>query len=577
MKEQIHKTIVDLIDAGKTEEATREMLDFLKSNRAYRRVVHIALNARMHWNQVKQKARSQQLTQEQEMVEKNKVHNTLLELAGQIESGEWNEKAFEADMRKKPNRLIPALIGGGVAGLLVAIYFLVIAPGGEEGPVSQASCPEFPGAAFNIMLLPFQDLGGGQTRPETAIKIRLDQYTQDFKLNAATKIFETYFSQPGAEFPDFQNAEKIGDQCDATLVVWGTVEKVGESFDLISQFKLTGEQSNFELTKVNLEGETQLASVPSISSIAREGILTKDIEDLVLTIFGIAAHEKGENEKAIEALTRVSPEDTSAYLLTNMILADCYLKTDNQEKAIEQYDKVLEAHPDYTLARNNSGVLKIQKGNYDGAVRDFTNIIDRNPQDAEALTARGIAYARMQKMEEAEKDFSKVRIVSPEKKLPDLKVFEKIETAPIFKIINTPSLFESTDQFIPAAQSGSVVIPSGLEKGYEIVVAGVMEDGQHSATHQITLEPTNSTYIINFKTEGLQPVGRQLTTADGKEFFPNPAGDQKVNLPAGTYTLTLRRLGVLKNLYYEYRITVFPLQVAPYTILKPETWKNVID
>ncbi|MBK8490841.1 MAG: tetratricopeptide repeat protein [Saprospirales bacterium] len=112
-------------------------------------------------------------------------------------------------------------------------------------------------------------------------------------------------------------------------------------------------------------------------------------------------------------------------LLTQMVLADSYLATQQPEKAMASYDRVLEVHPDYTLARNNRGFLLLRDKKLDEAVLDFSNIIARQPDNKEALTARAAAYTELRETQKAETDFSKVRRIDPEAKLPVLKKWSR--------------------------------------------------------------------------------------------------------------------------------------------------------
>lgn len=63
---------------------------------------------------------------------------------------------------------------------------------------------------------------------------------------------------------------------------------------------------------------------------------------------------------------------------------------------------------------NQKGMEYLQKGDYDGAITEFTKVIEQNPQNAEAYNNRGSAYARQGKNDQqAVVDYSKSIELNP--------------------------------------------------------------------------------------------------------------------------------------------------------------------
>ena len=53
------------------------------------------------------------------------------------------------------------------------------------------------------------------------------------------------------------------------------------------------------------------------------------------------------------------------------------------------------------------GIQRINAKNYQGAIADFTQVLQQNPRSAEAHLNRGLALARLKKYQEALKDFDR--------------------------------------------------------------------------------------------------------------------------------------------------------------------------
>src|SRR4030066_404822 len=59
-------------------------------------------------------------------------------------------------------------------------------------------------------------------------------------------------------------------------------------------------------------------------------------------------------------------------------------KKGDYDGAIFEFTKAIELSPQYADAYYNRGNAKDAKGDYDGAILDYTKAIELNPQDAEA-------------------------------------------------------------------------------------------------------------------------------------------------------------------------------------------------
>ena len=92
-----------------------------------------------------------------------------------------------------------------------------------------------------------------------------------------------------------------------------------------------------------------------------------------------------------------------------------YLKSKDYEKAIEQYEKVLEKDPKNGAALFNRGFVHLKKGDFDKAIEDYDLYLEKiDSNDAAAYNNRGIAYRRLKQYERAIHDYNKAIELNPE-------------------------------------------------------------------------------------------------------------------------------------------------------------------
>jgi tetratricopeptide (TPR) repeat protein len=78
------------------------------------------------------------------------------------------------------------------------------------------------------------------------------------------------------------------------------------------------------------------------------------------------------------------------------------------EEVVQQVERLKEAE-----AGVKTGSEKIRQGDYDGALASLKTVLDKNPQDANALYLSGLAYLRKGMIPEASAAFLKVTELSP--------------------------------------------------------------------------------------------------------------------------------------------------------------------
>lgn len=109
----------------------------------------------------------------------------------------------------------------------------------------------------------------------------------------------------------------------------------------------------------------------------------------------------------------------SFFLMPNyfQIASDCAEKKD-YNCVIENYTNSIYWYPSYWLtnvnkAYFNRGNAYIDKNNYDQAIKDYTKVIELNPQNADAYNNRGASYINKNNYDQAIKDYQKAIEIDP--------------------------------------------------------------------------------------------------------------------------------------------------------------------
>jgi tetratricopeptide (TPR) repeat protein len=412
MEEQLHQfadSIRDQIAENDTSEAIETLQQFLEKDPKYKSLLVWLLSIRADLTRMEQQARRSLISQEDQNVARNRINDKLFQLLRNLEEGklEFAEPAtVDAPTSARKNRWVLPLIGI-LAVAAVAFFGWRFFNTGNQEEINP--CPPFaPTSNFNVMLFPFRQVSGEDANPEISIQDRLDRLCLENGINSSIRIFNNY-----QEDLDFQTVEKQGNACQAELVIWGTVEQHAGIMDLTTRYKYLGEAEGLEVTKIQLEGATQVDTTTSISSIVRQGVLTKNIEDLILTLFGLIAHEEEQYEIVVEQLEGISPSDTSGTILTGVLLADAYLALKDNDNALLAYNQVLEVHPEYPLALNNRAAIQFLSGKFQEAANDYSQIIKIDPNNEDALAGRIAAYQMLKKDDEVEVDVERLRRINP--------------------------------------------------------------------------------------------------------------------------------------------------------------------
>jgi tetratricopeptide (TPR) repeat protein len=167
------------------------------------------------------------------------------------------------------------------------------------------------------------------------------------------------------------------------------------------------------------EGNTSLAAgKPAEARAAYEkalGLLEVDDPTLKASILRTIArtwYEEKNSDKAIETIKQaleIAPDDQeSIQLIVNLLVA-----ANREEEAKVYMAKLPEGAKVDPTARLNIGIKAYNDRKLDDALKEFDQVVQENPEMAEAYYYRGLVYLNMSKTAEAKADFQKLLEIDP--------------------------------------------------------------------------------------------------------------------------------------------------------------------
>ena len=201
---------------------------------------------------------------------------------------------------------------------------------------------------------------------------------------------------------------------------------------------------------------------------------------------GLAYGEKGDYERAIEALTKaieLNPNYAIAYY--NRGLA--YGEKGDFDRAIKDYSKTIDLQPDLAEAHYNRGEAYYERREFARSIEDYSKAIDLQPDLAEAYYNRGEAWLHLKEWEKAKSDLTAARGMG------------------INLITAFDYLYESVEDF---EESNGVKLPEDI---------AVMLTPQVNAMQKAELQQQVVELIEQFSAEKLQAIFHYLTDQQEKE------------------------------------------------------------
>lgn len=368
------KTVQDLVGEAETEKALDHMLEFLGREASYLTLYNRTLQAKSLFNKTEKDEAQGVISKENAKINYNQVTKQILQILGDL------NKEVKAGPDRGQNSRRTALLSLILVLLLSAVVYIIYkvrfqnTPNG--GPIQGESCPDYKAVdtAFKVLILPFrQRVSSPNTSPldlgiAEDIEERLDVFKNQYKVNIGLGVKQSVDEYPNTTL----EADQLAKACAANLIIWGAREQVNTSEDIITTRYKFIDIDQFSLKQLVLASSSDIDTISSQTSIVTDGQLTEGVEQVLQYIFGIIAHETGNQNAAIASLSSVELKDSIMNVTKNMFLADALLQSGDAKGAKDKYTEVLEDKPDYWLARNNRAALNFKEKEFLKAAQDFT-------------------------------------------------------------------------------------------------------------------------------------------------------------------------------------------------------------
>ena len=117
-------------------------------------------------------------------------------------------------------------------------------------------------------------------------------------------------------------------------------------------------------------------------------------------------------KEACAEITRAEELDPLDPVISMDVGLTCYHASGDYEKAISQYRKVIELHPDFPLAHFYLALAHIRKNDLPGAVRELETVKRLEPGEPDPIALLGYAFGMSGRRREAEQALAELREIS---------------------------------------------------------------------------------------------------------------------------------------------------------------------
>jgi tetratricopeptide (TPR) repeat protein len=420
---------------GELEEALAALVTLLDSEERFAELAQAARVNQADYYQLKSQVIKGTVSSDDARLATNQITDNVLDLVRRVETGRLSLEAAPPH-RRQAWRYYAA--GGAVALVLAALGWYFFGPGfGQDDP-----CPKFKrDYPLKVMILPFRKSGLKPIlTPEIDLAVKLTSLinrTSGLRDQAIVDVNEKYDTQANNPNPD--EAIDQAEQCDAQMVVWGTLNQDTENRYKVNLFyRLLG--ANEVLTG----GDTSISNLFKVTdagnvTVGNESNWEDHLVTLSELLFVVMANQQHASIPAglfPEPLAnRILDTGTVAGMpvdtLNGLVMADYYAQQGQNEKARQELDKILTAYPGHQQALQKRGTLFLNQKEYTAAADDLEAAApEPEKASAELLKAQTEAYIKSRQPEKAEKRLKMIRSRDPKTGAwYDSKVKETQDTA----------------------------------------------------------------------------------------------------------------------------------------------------
>ncbi|MCS7036755.1 MAG: tetratricopeptide repeat protein, partial [Saprospiraceae bacterium] len=389
---------------GELEAAYTELARWLEQSPEYAELARIVRINQAELYQVKAEVLKGVLSNEEARRAYNQLTDKALQVIGLIEAGRTSLSA--SPVEAPSGRWRYYLVGGLVALLATAVGAWFYWQAAED-------CPGFNDTVrVRVLILPFM---GASKEYDPAIDImdELNDWIErspQLRAEALAAVHRRFDIEKN--YPNSADAVALARACDVQMVVWGKVrQRPDGSRALDVRYRLIGTGQSTTTSDTTLSRllatteEAALTSEPpaiarmlyiALSNFRRVPVLAAALRALQDDVAALTSADKD---------TQAPIDTTTAFLL-----ADHYIQSNQPEKAIAEYNKVLEHYPNSPTAHLKRGALLLQTAQYEAAARDLEAVPPLDTTLLPALRqARIEAFLKSSQPEKARKEIEQAR------------------------------------------------------------------------------------------------------------------------------------------------------------------------
>lgn len=391
------------LSQGELEAAYDELAQWLAQSPEYAELARIVRINQAELYQVKAEVLKGTLSGEEARRAYNQLTDKALQVIGLAETGRTTLSASPEEPRSRTWRYY--LIGGLTALLVAGVGIWFYLQTAED-------CPHFSNAArVRVLILPFMG-ASKEYNPAIDIMDELNDWIERSPLSSeAIAAVHRHFDIEN-NYPNSAEAVELARKCDVQMLVWGKVrQRPDGTLALDVRYRLVGAGQGATTSDTTLSRllatteEAALSSEPptiarmlyiALSNFRRVAVLPSALRALQEDVAALTTADKNTS----------LPVDTT----TTFLLADHYIQSNQPEKAIAEYDRVLEHYPNSPTAHLKRGALLLQTERYEAAARDLEAVPVLDTTLLPALRqARIEAFLKSSQPEKAKKEIEQAR------------------------------------------------------------------------------------------------------------------------------------------------------------------------
>lgn len=338
------------------------------------------------------------ISQDDAGVASSQIKESLLNILSAIAKGKGPVDATTEKV--SPSKIPWVQIGVVIALVLATASFFMLRK--SNGPIINPpdavlvvddakglKCPSFEtDSEFNIMVLPYQPLGGEPQRVGKALRIRLSEMMEEY--NISGDVLSKDIDVNGTNYPvSSKEAIRLGKPCKAQLIIWGSTEQKGDDLITITNFRFL-DKDIITSAGVELNPAAEIDTISSISSIATTQELTGKIEASIKLILGLVAFEKGNFAVCTELFDEVLPEKggASSKPTWGLLQAESRIRSGNTEGAVSIYNEILAKNPEHASTRLSRANAYVKTNDLYQANTDIEHLEKNAEMKAETKSIR---------------------------------------------------------------------------------------------------------------------------------------------------------------------------------------------